>query len=80
MPVSTRAATKRKTERKKEVTSAIDDLSVAEVRRCLDFIRRTYRDSTETFHIAMPITGTKYSIESFCFKFVKGTHSKRVQK
>lgn len=74
MPVRTRAY------KKKKVTSAIPDLSVAEVRRSLDFIRRTYRENVETFHMAIPIEGTDYTIESFCFTFVKGTHTKRTGK
>lgn len=74
MPVKTRAA------RKKPATSAIDGVSVAEVRKSLDFIRKTYKEKEE-FYMSMPIEGLpSYTIESFCFEFVKGTHTKRIKK
>lgn len=75
MPVKTRAS------KKKKATSAIEGVSVADVRRCLDFIRRSYKYDEDAFHMAMPIEGLEtYTIESFCFEFVKGTHTKRVKK
>jgi len=76
MPVKTRAS------KKKKVTSAIEGVSVADVRKCLDYIRRSYKNDESAFHMAIPIEGLEetYTIESFCFEFVKGTHTKRVKK
>ena len=73
MPVQTRR-------NKKVATSAIPGLSVGDVRRGLDFIRRQYMEHRDTFHTRMLIEGTGLTIEQFCYLFVEGTHSKRQQR
>lgn len=59
--------------------SAIKDMSVAEVRRYLDFIRKQYLDDEAFFFPGMALD-SKYTLEEFCLEFVRGNHTKRAQK
>ena len=64
---------------KRVVTSAIPDMSVAEVRRGLDFVRTKWRlqeNTEEIFHLNTPLFNDM-SIQEFCFKFTLGHHYKR---
>lgn len=63
------------------VTSAINGMSVSEVRKCLDIMRKQWRDksSTSPFFICDKFSnGT--SMDDFAFKFVMGHHFKRHNK
>ena len=64
---------------KRVVTSAIPNMSVAEVRRGLDFVRTKWRSqekNQETFHLNTTLFN-KMSVQEFCFKFTLGHHYKR---
>lgn len=66
---------------KANVTSAIPDWSVDEVRKALSIIRKKWNKHDSTF----PINPSKeffkdHSMEEFCFKFIMGQHMKRTQK
>ena len=63
---------------KRVVTSAIANLSVGEVRRGLDMIRRRWRQRTpeQPFFINDPLFHDD-TIEEFAFHFVMGHHYKR---
>lgn len=63
------------------VTSAINGMSVSEVRKCLDTMRKQWRDKSNTspFFICDKFSnGT--SMDDFAFKFVMGHHFKRHNK
>lgn len=68
---------------KRVVTSAIPGMTVTEVRRDLDALRKYWafcethrRDMDESFHLSTE----KYDIQMFCFKFIMGHHMKRHNK
>ena len=65
----------------KTLTSAVDKMTVAEVRRCLAELRSMWINSTseKVFDANRP-SGFDMSTEEFCFKFVKGHHEKRKRK
>lgn len=70
MPVRTR----RKKQRK--VTSAIADLTVSEVRRGLDTVRKLWNQTPAEFHLLALAFGDR-SVQQFCYEFVLGNHIKR---
>ena len=64
---------------KRIVTSAIDGMTVTEVRRGLELFRRKWRDRTNdgcTFFLCEQVLNDM-TIEEFAFKFVVGHHHKR---
>jgi hypothetical protein len=64
---------------KRIVTSAIPDMTVAEVRRGLDFVRTQWRaqeDGTGQFRLSTELFNGM-SVQEFCFKFTLGHHYKR---
>lgn len=64
---------------KRVVTSAIPDMSVAEVRRGLDFVRTRWR-TQETDNVPFRLSTKLFnhmSVQDFCFKFTLGHHYKR---
>lgn len=66
-------------ETKRVVTSAIDGMSVTEVRRGLDLFRRKWKERTHedcTFFLCEPVL-RDMNIEQFAFRFVVGHHHKR---
>lgn len=65
---------------KRVVTSAIPDMSVGEVRRNLDAVRKRWKDaSTERpFYLTDTLTDTSnVTVQQFALKFVVGHHFKR---
>lgn len=62
------------------VTSAIDGMSVAEVRRNLDLVRKRWRQQSEgtPFFLTDPL-GNGFTVDTFAVKFVIGHHFKRQQ-
>ena len=63
------------------MTSAIQDMSVAEVRKALGEVRR--RAATHTSQNPMYITDSltpSLTVQDFCLKFVCGHHDKRHNK
>ena len=66
---------------KRVVTSAIPDMTVGEVRRGLDMIRRRWRERTpeQPFFISDMLCNN-YTMEQFAFLFVMGHHYKRHNK
>ena len=68
---------------KRVVTSAIPGMTVTEVRRDLDALRK-YWSFCEAHHHdlddAFRLSTEKYDIQTFCFKFVMGHHMKRHNK
>jgi hypothetical protein len=68
---------------KRVVTSAIQDMTVTEVRRDLDALRKywsfceTNRSDIDPAH---RLFTEKYDIQTFCFKFIMGHHMKRHNK
>ena len=64
---------------KRVVTSAIPDMTVAEVRRGLDFVRTQWREQQESgspFHLSERLFNGM-TVQEFCFKFTLGHHYKR---
>ena len=64
---------------KRVVTSAIPDMTVAEVRRGLDFVRTKWREQQEgggSFHLSEQLFNGM-TVQEFCFKFTLGHHYKR---
>ena len=64
---------------KRVVTSAIPDMTVAEVRRGLDFVRTKWREQQEgvnNFHLSEQLFNGM-TVQEFCFKFTLGHHYKR---
>jgi hypothetical protein len=66
---------------KRVVTSAIEGMSVGEVRKNLDVVRKRWRQqSGETpFFLTDPVAGG-FTVETFALKFLLGHHFKRHQK
>lgn len=66
---------------KRVVTSAIDGMTVGEVRRNLDTIRKRWRQQgrDEPFFMTDPLSNG-FTVETFAVKFVIGHHFKRHQK
>jgi hypothetical protein len=66
---------------KRVVTSAIPNMTVGEVRRGLDMIRRRWRERTpeQPFYISDMLCHG-YTMEEFAFRFVMGHHYKRHNK
>lgn len=65
---------------KRVVTSAIPGMTVGEVRRNLDVVRRRWRDMDEhAFFITDPLTA-ELQVQQFTLKFVRGHHFKRHQR
>ena len=64
---------------KRVVTSAIPNMSVAEVRRGLDFVRTQWKEQQQRhkpFHINQKLFNDM-TLQDFCFKFTLGHHYKR---
>jgi hypothetical protein len=63
---------------KRVVTSAIDGLTVADVRRNLDMLRRRWKqqEAGETFYLTDPL-GNGFTADTFAVKFIIGHHFKR---
>ncbi len=59
----------------RKVTSAVDGMSVAEVRRALDQVRKTWSDPTP-FHFTAPLFNGM-SQQQFCTELTLGHHTKR---
>jgi len=60
------------------VTSAVEGMSVGEVRRCLECIRRQWLNAnTEPFFITSCLSTHNDSLQTFALRFVKGQHQKR---
>lgn len=65
------------------ITSAIDGMSVAEVRRALATLRRTWEEaSTEgrPFYLTGEPLVRDHSVQQFSYMFVRGHHAKRLSK
>lgn len=66
---------------KRVVTSAIPDMSVGEVRRNLDIVRKRWNDASDTRPFFLTDTlsdgGNSMTLEQFALKFVIGHHFKR---
>jgi hypothetical protein len=67
--------------KKRVVTSAIDGMSVAEVRRGLDYMRKRWREHSleEPFYLS-EVLFNGMQIQQFAFMFVMGHHHKRHNK
>ena len=79
MVVATRS-TKAAARPKRNVTSAVEGLSVADVRRCLDKVRKGWAESESSGHFSLTMVINEeipMTIQDFCFKFVLGHHQKR---
>lgn len=68
--------------RKRVMTSAIVDLTVADVRRLLGTVRKLANQQTpeNPFRISQILAGTNMTVEEFCLKFSLGHHFKRHKK
>ena len=64
------------------VTSAITDMSVAEVRKSLAYMRKEWSRHTHVlpFFPCQPLPNTNMVVSDFAFRFVMGHHHKRHQK
>lgn len=68
-------------EHKRVVTSAISGMTVGEVRRCLDHMRRSWSNANnESFFITDTLPHDSMAIQTFALLFVKGQHQKRHNK
>lgn len=67
---------------KRVVTSAIEGMSVTEVRKCLDFMRKRFRekDVATPFLISESLPCTSVAMDEFAVSFVMGHHFKRHNK
>ena len=68
---------------KRTVTSAIDDMTVTEVRRDLDCLRKYWsfcEDNDRCIDTDYRLSTGKYDIQTFCLKFMMGHHMKRHNK
>ncbi|MCH9716342.1 MAG: hypothetical protein K0U52_04570 [Gammaproteobacteria bacterium] len=68
---------------KRQVTSAIEGMTVAEVRRGLDTLRSKWTESIENAENVFFMCDTIYNgmtFEELAFQFVKGHHCKRHKK
>lgn len=66
---------------KRVMTSAIPDMSVAEVRKALGEVRKraSVQTAAQPLFITDPLTDT-LTVQDFCLKFVCGHHDKRHNK
>jgi hypothetical protein len=63
---------------KRVVTSAIDGMSVKEVRRRLNSVRSQWMNAnTDPFFLVNPVASDAQSIQKFSLLFVTGQHKKR---
>jgi len=64
------------------ITSAIDTMSVAEVRKSLAFIRKEWsaHSGVHPFYPSNTLVGSNMTISEFAFRFVMGHHEKRHHK
>ena len=67
--------------------SAMEDLTIPEVRKCLNILRERWREGTislggqVTYNDKTPEIGpNKKLLQDFCFDFVVGIHKKRIEK
>ncbi len=66
---------------KRIVTSAISGMTVGEVRKNLDAMRRQWVNAnSESFFITDTLSHESMSIQTFALLFVKGQHQKRHNK
>lgn len=67
-----------KTDDEKRMTSAIDNMTVADVRKALSLLRKEWSNHTcvQPFFPSQKLT-EHLSISEFAFKFVMGHHAKR---
>lgn len=60
----------------RRVTSAIDGMSVAEVRRALDIVRKSWNNEEAPFHFTDTLfNGMTH--QQFCMELTLGHHTKR---
>lgn len=63
---------------KRVVTSAIEGMTVREVRKCLSIVRSQWAGAKTTpFYITTPLATDLTSIQDFSMMFVIGQHRKR---
>lgn len=69
-------------ETERVVTSAITDMTVAEVRKSLAFLRREWAKHSRVlpFFPCQSLPNTNMVVSDFAFRFVMGHHHKRHQK
>lgn len=68
-------------EPKRVVTSAINGMSVKDVRRCLNVVRGQWVNAyNEPFFITNMLTDGSVSVQTFSLLFVTGQHKKRHNK
>lgn len=75
-------------EERRVITSAIDGMSVAEVRRALATMRRNWeecvaapeRGGGRPFYVSCDILVGNHTVQDFSYKFVQGHHEKRISK
>ena len=66
---------------KRKVTSAIDGMSVREVRWCLGKVRSQWQSANnEPFFLTNTLDDGNVSVQEFAVKFVVGQHMKRHRK
>lgn len=64
--------------KRRVVTSAIDGMSVKEVRRRLNSVRNQWVNAnTEPFYLINPVSTDAMTIQDFSLLFVTGQHKKR---
>jgi len=73
------------TEDRRVITSAIDGMSVAEVRRSLATMRRSWEEASRSssarpFYMTCSELVKGYTIQEFSYMFVRGHHAKRLNK
>ena len=69
-------------ESERNITSAIQDMSVAEVRKSLAFMRKEWSKHSRVmpFFPSQSLPNTDMMISDFAFRFVMGHHHKRHQR
>lgn len=75
-------------EERRVITSAIDGMSVAEVRRALATMRRNWeecallpeRGGGRPFYVSCDLLVGNHTVQDFSYKFVQGHHEKRISK
>jgi hypothetical protein len=73
-------------EERRVITSAIDGMSVAEVRRALATMRRSWEEASSGDGAVRPFYMTHdplvrgHSVQKFSYMFVRGHHAKRLSK
>jgi hypothetical protein len=73
-------------EERRVITSAIDGISVAEVRRALATMRRSWEEASSGDGAVRPFYMTHdplvrgHSVQKFAYMFVRGHHAKRLSK